>query len=48
MLTELLLMLGSGAFTGLITVICIKKDVEWIKEIMTNHDDRLTYIERKI
>jgi len=37
----------SGAATGLVTVLTLKTDVKWLKEIIASHDERLKHLERK-
>ncbi len=37
-----------GALSGIVTVITLKADVRWLKEILAEHAERLTFIERNI
>lgn len=38
----------SGAITGMLTLTALRQDVSWLKEILSGHDQRLTYLERKV
>jgi hypothetical protein len=52
MIDTIITALVSGAVTGLVTVISIKKDVEWLKErlreIVAVYEERITFLERNI
>ena len=39
--------LVSGIVTGFITVLTLKIDVKWLKEILASHDERIKHLERK-
>ncbi len=48
MIETILTALISGAFTGIITVVTMRRDIEWIKNILAEHGERITFVERNI
>lgn len=37
----------SGFASGVGTLLVLKNDVKWLKQVLENHDDRIRYLERK-
>jgi hypothetical protein len=38
--------LCSGIVTGIVTILTLKIDVKWLKEIIASHDERIKHLER--
>jgi hypothetical protein len=36
----------SGVVSATIVILTLKIDVKWIKELLENHDERITFLER--
>lgn len=47
MIETVLTIILSGAASGIATIIVLKNDMAWIKQVLHEHNERLTYIERK-
>ena len=46
---EILITAGvTGIITGIVTVVSLKTDMEWIKSTVSNHNQRLNKLEGKI
>ncbi|MBS4050303.1 MAG: hypothetical protein KGZ69_03770 [Methylomonas sp.] len=48
MLETIFASLISGGATGLIVVATMKADIRWLKHILAEHAERLSFIERNI
>lgn len=48
MLETILTALISGGVTGVITIVSLKKDMDWVKEILAEHGTRINFLERNI
>lgn len=45
---ELLIACGTGFISSVCTIAVLKTDINWIKETIIAHDNRITFLERNI
>lgn len=48
MIEQILMAVLTGLVSSGLTLVVLKNDIKWMKEILNRHDQRIAYVERKV